>query len=114
MVVRPPWRPRSGDQWLEVDSFEQAAKLLPRVASRVFLTTGPGMIDAFSEIADVWFLVRLFQPPVGVLPLARYFIVTDRPPFTVERERELFRSPSRAAAPRTPSWPPPATWAPRL
>lgn len=91
MVVRPSWRPRTGDQWLEVDSFEQAAKLLPSVSSRVFLTTGPGMIEAFSEIVDVWFLVRLFQPPVGVLPLAKYTIVTSRPPFTVERERTLFR-----------------------
>ncbi len=91
MVARPPWRSRPGDQWLEVDNFEQAAELLPRVAERVFLTTGPGMIEAFSRVVDVWFLVRLFQPPVGVLPLAKYTIVTSRPPFTVERERALFR-----------------------
>lgn len=91
IVVRAPWSPAPGDQWLEVDSFEQAAELLPRVAARVFLTTGPGMLQAFSGMADVWFLVRLFQPPVGVLPLNRYSIVTARPPFTVERERALFR-----------------------
>ena len=73
-----------------MDSFEQAAHILPTVASRVFLTTGPGMIEAFSHVDDVWFLVRLFQPPVGELPLTRYSIVTARPPFSVERERELF------------------------
>ncbi len=49
------------------------------------------MLQAFSGIAAVWFLVRMFQPPVGVLPLIRYSIVTARPPFTVERERALFR-----------------------
>ncbi len=91
MVVRPPWRPGPGDQWLEVDGFEQAADLLPTVASRVFLTTGPGMIEAFSRVADVWFLVRLFQPPVGVLPLTRYAVVAAEPPFTVDRERALFQ-----------------------
>jgi len=91
IVVRPPWKPAPGDQWLEVDSFEQAAELLPRVAARAFLTTGPGMVQAFSDIADVWFLVRMFQPPVGVLPLTRYCIVTARPPFTEERERALFQ-----------------------
>ena len=90
IVARPPWSPAPGDQWLEVDGFEQAADLLPRVAARVFLTTGPGMIEAFSQVTDVWFLVRMFQPPVGVLPLTRYAIVTARPPFTVKRERALF------------------------
>lgn len=91
IVVRPPWKPVPGDQWLEVDTIQQAAELLPRVAARAFLTTGPGIIDAFSGVTDVWFLVRMFQPPVGVLPLTRYSIVTARPPFTVERERALFR-----------------------
>lgn len=90
-LIRPPWTPEPGDQWLEVDDFDQAARLLPRVAARVFLTTGPGMLQAFSDIVDVWFLVRMFQPPAGVLPLTRYCIVTARPPFTVERECALFR-----------------------
>jgi precorrin-6A/cobalt-precorrin-6A reductase len=49
------------------------------------------MIEAFSRVADVWFLVRLFQPPVGVLPLTRYAIIAAEPPFTVDRERALFR-----------------------
>jgi precorrin-6A/cobalt-precorrin-6A reductase len=91
VVARPPWKPAPGDRWLEVDGFKQAADVLPRVAARVFLTTGPGMVQAFAGMSGVWFLVRMFQPPVGVLPLTRYLIVTARPPFTVERERALFR-----------------------
>jgi precorrin-6A/cobalt-precorrin-6A reductase len=90
ILVRPPWRARPGDQWLEVDSFEQAAELLPKVARRAFLTTGPGAIEAFSKVTGVWFLVRLFQGAAQSLPLANHRVVIERPPFGVESERKLF------------------------
>jgi precorrin-6A/cobalt-precorrin-6A reductase len=91
MLVRPPWRPGQGDCWLEVDSLEEAATLLPGMADRVFLTTGPGGIEAFAAASGVWFLVRLFTQPAVPLPLSEYETLVARPPFSRESERELMR-----------------------
>ena len=89
MLVRPAWRPQSADRWLEVAAFGEAAAMLPGLARRVFLATGPGGIQAFAGIPDVWFLVRLFAPPTAPLPLAAYETLMARPPFTVASERTL-------------------------
>jgi precorrin-6A/cobalt-precorrin-6A reductase len=89
MLIRPPWRPEPGDRWLEVDSLAAAAEALPGIARRAFLTVGSGGIDAFRDVAGVRFLVRLFQPPSGPLPLADYDVVVCRPPYTVDGERAL-------------------------
>jgi len=89
MLVRPPWRPQPGDDWREVDSPAEAAALLPGLARRVFLATGPGGAAAFAHLADVWFLLRLFAPPPAPLPLARYETIVARPPFTRDGEAAL-------------------------
>ena len=89
MLVRPGWVAQSGDRWIEVDGIDEAAALFPDLARRVFLATGPGAIDAFAGLADVWFLVRLFAPPAAPLRLAHGASFVARPPFTVESEREL-------------------------
>jgi precorrin-6A/cobalt-precorrin-6A reductase len=88
MLIRPAWRPGPGDRWLEVDSLGEAAALLPGIARRVFLTTGPGGIEAFAQ-CRCWFLVRLFAPHTAPLPLADHQTIIARPPFTIEGEREL-------------------------
>lgn len=89
MLVRPMWVPGPGDRWIKVDDFGEAAALLPSVARRVFLATGPGGIDAFAGQAGVWFLVRLFAPATAPLPLECYETIVARPPFTAEGERAL-------------------------
>jgi precorrin-6A/cobalt-precorrin-6A reductase len=89
MLVRPAWVPEPGDRWIGVDNFDEAAALLPGLARRVFLATGPGGIDAFAGLADVWFLVRLFAPAAAPLPLARCETIVARPPFTLSGERAL-------------------------
>ena len=91
MLVRPVWEPGPGDTWLDVESLAGAAALLPRMARRVFLTTGPGGIDAFAGASGIWFLVRLFTPTTSPLPLSDYETIVARPPFTREGERELMR-----------------------
>ncbi len=88
VLIRPEWRPGPDDRWLDVSSLAEAAALLPKIARRAFLTTGPGGIEAFAE-SDCWFLVRLFAPPSAPLPLAAHEIFVARPPFTREGEREL-------------------------
>lgn len=90
-LVRPPWQPAPGDRWREVASLAEAARLLPGIARRAFLTTGPGGIEAFSAAAGVWFLVRVFAPPAAPLLLPRHAVIVERPPFTLASELALFR-----------------------
>ena len=89
MLVRPPWAPQPGDDWRQVDSLAEAAALLPGLARRVFLATGPGSAAAFAPLAEIWFLLRLFAPPAAPLPLARCETLIARPPFTLAAEAAL-------------------------
>lgn len=90
-LVRPPWEKQPGDRWIEVPNMVAAATLLPTLASRVFLATGPGRLDAFAGLKGVWFLVRTFASPPTPPPLADYRLLVARPPFTFEGERTLLR-----------------------
>lgn len=90
LLLRPPWTPAPGDRWCEVATLPQAAALLPTIARRAFLATGPGSVECFADVADVWFLVRLFEPPAVPLPLPRHGVVVARPPFSVGGEAALF------------------------
>lgn len=89
LLVRPAWTPQPGDDWHAVASLEEAAGLLPGLARRVFLATGPGAAAAFAPLAEIWFLLRLFAPPSAPLPLARCATIIARPPFTLEGEAAL-------------------------
>jgi precorrin-6A/cobalt-precorrin-6A reductase len=89
LLLRPPWQPQAGDDWLQVDSFADAADAVARCSKRAFLTTGPTDLAAFGWITGVWFLVRLFERPEALLPLNRYAVVVSRPPFTFDSERDL-------------------------
>lgn len=91
MLVRPPWRPASGDHWIEALDAAEAARLLPGLGRSAFLSTGLGEIPAFAEVAGVRFLVRLFAPAAEPLPLADTEVIVDRPPFSVEGETALLR-----------------------
>lgn len=90
-LVRPPWEKQAGDRWIEVADMAAAAALVPKLASRVFLATGPGRLDAFVGVRGVWFLVRSFAPPPTPLPLGDHELLVARPPFTVESETTLLR-----------------------
>ena len=95
LLLRPPWTPEPGDRWFDVADAGRAAVLAPVLGRRVFLTTGPGSIAAFTAVAaagDAWFLVRLFEPPAEPLPLAGAGVVVARPPFTVAGETALLRA----------------------
>ncbi|MFF8384009.1 cobalt-precorrin-6A reductase [Streptomyces kanasensis] len=88
---RPGWTPVEGDDWRAVDSLEAAARAVPELGRRVFLTTGRMGLAAFAEVADVWFLVRSVDPPEPPLP-PRAEVLLDRGPFTLEGEREVLRA----------------------
>ncbi|MFJ8934876.1 cobalt-precorrin-6A reductase [Streptomyces sp. NPDC102365] len=87
---RPGWVPVEGDAWHEAGSLEAAARLLPGLGRRVFLTTGRMGLAAFAHLDDLWFLVRSVDAPEPPFP-ARMEVLLDRGPFTLDGERELLR-----------------------
>ncbi|MFH9059852.1 cobalt-precorrin-6A reductase [Streptomyces coeruleorubidus] len=87
---RPGWVPVEGDDWHDAGSLEEAARLLPALGRRVFLTTGRMGLAAFAELDDLWFLVRSVDAPEAPHP-ARMEVLLDRGPFTLDGERELLR-----------------------
>ncbi|WP_369214130.1 cobalt-precorrin-6A reductase, partial [Streptomyces flavofungini] len=89
---RPGWVASEGDDWHPVGSLEEAARALPTLGERVFLTTGRMGLAAFArpDLAALWFLLRSVDAPEPPLP-ARLEVLLDRGPFSLDGERELLR-----------------------
>ncbi|MFE3639078.1 cobalt-precorrin-6A reductase [Streptomyces sp. NPDC059168] len=87
---RPGWAPAGGDRWHETGSLEEAARILPALGRRIFLTTGRMGLAAFADLDDLWFLVRSVDAPGRPHP-RRMEVLLDRGPFTLDGERELLR-----------------------
>jgi precorrin-6A/cobalt-precorrin-6A reductase len=92
LLVRPPWEPLEGDRWIAVESIAAAVSILPSVAQRVFLTTGRQDLAAFAPLTDLWFLMRMVDPPIPDTPIPPGTLVLKRGPFTLEDERELLQT----------------------
>jgi precorrin-6A/cobalt-precorrin-6A reductase len=90
-LERPAWRAEAGDRWIEVDSLHAAADVTPSLGRRAFLSIGVKELAAFAAVKDVFFLVRLIEPPGKLLPLAAHEIVFGRGPFAGTDERALLR-----------------------
>ena len=90
LFARPPWLEVEGDRWIRVPDTEAAAKALPGLARRVFLAVGRGELEAFTGLADIWFLLRTVDAPRDGLPLDDYEVVLGRGPFDEDGERALF------------------------
>jgi precorrin-6A/cobalt-precorrin-6A reductase len=89
-VVRPPWLPGDGDTWHEARSLTDAARLLPGLGHRVFITTGRQGLAAFAPLRQIWFLIRCVDPPAGPMPPHREVILA-RGPYDAAAERALMR-----------------------
>jgi precorrin-6A/cobalt-precorrin-6A reductase len=89
-LLRPPWTREPGDHWIEVADLAEAARRLPGLGHRIFLTVGHQDLGAFAGL-DLWFLVRTIEPP-GVLALRHAERLAGRGPFTVEEELHLLRA----------------------
>lgn len=92
MLLRPAWERLGGDQWIEVDSVEASAAVLPKFAKRVFLTIGRQQLAPFASLEDIWFLMRLIDPPAPDALVPPGIILCDRGPFALENERKLLIS----------------------
>ena len=91
MLVRPPWKKIEGDHWLEVESNEFAAKVLPGLASRIFLSIGRQELASYAHLKDLWFLMRMIEQPELYSPVPLGKILTERGPFSLKEERSLLQ-----------------------
>ncbi|MET7453002.1 cobalt-precorrin-6A reductase [Streptomyces sp. NPDC005574] len=90
VLRRPGWQAGPGDRWHPVASLAAAADLLPRLGSRVFLTTGRLGLAAFARLTDLHFVVRSVEAPEPPLP-PQTRVLLARGPFTVAGESALLR-----------------------
>lgn len=90
ILARPEWKPGPGDRWIEAGDAAAAAKEIPALGSRVFLTVGRRDLDVFSTIPGCCFLIRVVETPSVPLPFRGDFeLIAARGPFTVDSERKL-------------------------
>lgn len=90
-LLRPPWNEEPGDRWIRVRDTKEAAKRLPDLGRRVFISSGRQGIGAFRTLSAHWFLIRLIDPPEAPLPLPAYEVTPGRAPFTIEQETGLLQ-----------------------
>ncbi|MGK3204207.1 cobalt-precorrin-6A reductase [Amycolatopsis sp. MEPSY49] len=87
-LARPGWEPGENDVWHWADDLEDAAKKVPGLGNRVFLTSGRQGLAAFAHLDDLWFLIRCVDPPEPPLP-RHHELILARGPYEVAAEREL-------------------------
>jgi len=86
--MRPPWKKRDGDDWIEVASLDSACDAIP-AGARVLLALGSQHLAPFSIRRDVHFLVRMVDPPQTPLPLPDHDLVLGLPGKTADEEAGL-------------------------
>jgi precorrin-6A/cobalt-precorrin-6A reductase len=89
-LARPGWQPKPGDVWHWADDLADAARKLPDLGKRIFLTSGRQGLPAFAHLDDLWFLIRCVDPPEPPLP-RHHELILARGPYEVAAERELLR-----------------------
>lgn len=87
-LLRPAWTARRDDRWVAARDAAEAAGQCRRQGGRIFLTLGSGELDAFAEIRNAHFLVRMVDAPEG-LPLSDYRVIAARGPFSLQDELRL-------------------------
>jgi len=90
-VRRAPWARTAGDNWIETETVAEAAARLPEIGSRAFLTVGVGELEPFRNLADVWCLVRVVDPPAQPLLDGPHLTLAARGPFAETDERALLQ-----------------------
>lgn len=89
-LLRPCWPKEDGDRWIMARDMGDAARLLPELGKRAFLTIGRQELDAFRDVGNVWFLVRMIDPPSQPLP-ENWQAILGRPPFSADDEMRLMQ-----------------------
>lgn len=89
--LRPSWRPSAGDDWVFLNTEEEAADHISEGAT-VFLATGRKRLAAYSGLSSQELICRVIEGPAGPFPLPNGRFVLHRPPFSVEQEVATFRA----------------------
>ncbi len=90
-LVRPPWEIPSGGRIVDVNDMQAAAVVLHEQVRRAFITTGRRGLEAFAALDQLWFLLRLIDPPERQPPLTHYHVISGRPPFSQNQEKALLK-----------------------
>jgi precorrin-6A/cobalt-precorrin-6A reductase len=88
-LERPAWHAVDGDLWTSVPSLAAAAAALPDNAW-VLLTTGRKELEPFISRDCLSGVIRTIESPPILLP-ARWTLVRERPPFTLQEELALMQ-----------------------
>ncbi|SFJ23789.1 precorrin-6A reductase [Celeribacter neptunius] len=88
---RKPWQAQDGDRWTHVPDMDAACCSLPEHDARVFLAIGKQQLAGFAAKPRNHYLLRLVDPPEGVLPLPETEVVIARGPFDAEGDLDLMR-----------------------
>lgn len=89
MLVRPMWETQVGDRWIWVESIAAAAAVLRSQGKRVFLTIGRQELATFAHLKDIWFLMRMIDPPQPNTLVPKGLLLLERGPFSLDDERQL-------------------------
>ncbi len=88
-IMRPEWRPETGDLWTFIDDESAAADHIP-TGSVVFLATGRQTLHRFDNLAGRKLICRQIDNSEGEFPFEGGEYLIGRPPFSIEEEVELF------------------------
>lgn len=88
-LLRPEWTAKAGDRWTMIDHEEQAADHIVK-GSTVFLGTGRQTLHHFANLEGCRVICRQIDPPTAPFPFEGGEFLIGRPPFPVEREKDLF------------------------
>ena len=88
-IVRPPWSPNADDDWQSVESLKAAAQNLP-AGAKAFLALGSQHLEEFYVRKDVFFTVRLIEPPKHSMSFVDLSLIISRPQTSIQAEKTLF------------------------
>ncbi|MBY6068168.1 cobalt-precorrin-6A reductase [Leisingera aquaemixtae] len=88
---RPVWQAGEGDQWVHVDSIEEAVEVLPSPPVRVFLAIGKQNLSQFAAKPQHHYLLRLVDEPEAPLPLPHTTVEIARGPFDAAGDTALMQ-----------------------
>ncbi|MEM9851581.1 MAG: cobalt-precorrin-6A reductase [Pseudomonadota bacterium] len=89
-LLRPEWEPGPSDDWVMLDTEDQAAAHIAPGAT-VFLATGRQTLDRFANLEGRRVICRQIDPPDGPFPFPGGEFLVGRPPFSVADEIRLFQ-----------------------
>ncbi|CCQ75567.1 cobalt-precorrin-6A reductase [Magnetospira sp. QH-2] len=91
-LYRPGWERLDSDHWIDVETWAQAADLLPQTGRRPFLTIGRKNLADFASVTGCQFLVRLLTEPVAPLSLPEYDLIIGPPALRASAEIALMKT----------------------